>query len=272
MIKHVWFWWFGEGQSTTTGSFPTRAKCVRSMRGYAGQPVRVRGCFCRSTCQCGYARRCDEAIFALDPGCQDCRDHTGIIVSLRGNADLIAVAGRVLHEYRDGRYCVLPAGPDPNHKTEAVNIRTHKCDVYVGRGCWCGEKPAGNVPLVQQTRVGDFGAAYLREHPLANAWRVGRDGDRDEVLEKYRLWISSKIDSDPVFREMVRSLYGKRLGCWCCPKACHAQVIADAADRLFKSDPGVASPCAARSKSGTRRASPARSKPMRPAPRRDRSR
>ena len=63
-----------------------------------------------------------------------------------------------------------------------------------------------------------------------NRWKIGRDGSRDEVIEKYRQWITS---SDPVavrLRELLPTLRGKRLGCYCAPLPCHGAVLAELAE------------------------------------------
>ena len=56
-----------------------------------------------------------------------------------------------------------------------------------------------------------------------NPFRVGKDGNREEVIEKYRKWLKEKLKEDPDFLEPLR---GKDLTCWCpLDKLCHADVI-----------------------------------------------
>ena len=51
--------------------------------------------------------------------------------------------------------------------------------------------------------------------------RRGKDGTREEVIEKFRDWIK---DQDLLMQE-IESLRGKTLGCWCSPQPCHGDVI-----------------------------------------------
>jgi hypothetical protein len=84
-------------------------------------------------------------------------------------------------------------------KTYIVN-KYHKVqyDVYIGRGS-------------------DFGNPYV----------IGVDGDRDEVIKKYREYFYKRIDEDPSFKLRVEELRGKTLACFCKPKSCHGDVIID---------------------------------------------
>lgn len=61
---------------------------------------------------------------------------------------------------------------------------------------------------------------------FGNPYEIGRDGDRELVLEKYKLYFIKRL-TDPVFRDKVLELKDKVLGCWCKPLSCHGDVIAD---------------------------------------------
>ncbi|MGQ0592725.1 MAG: DUF4326 domain-containing protein [Gammaproteobacteria bacterium] len=81
--------------------------------------------------------------------------------------------------------------------TKAVNIdKGNKHDVYIGRGS-----------------------------PWGNPYGIGFDGDRGEVIRKF------KYDFERGFlkfnKEDVLKLKGKTLGCHCKPAACHGDVIAE---------------------------------------------
>jgi hypothetical protein len=81
--------------------------------------------------------------------------------------------------------------------TKVVNVdKIEKYDVYIGRGSHWG-----------------------------NPYAIGFDGDRDEVIRKY------KYDFDRGFlkgsKEQLLSLKGKTLGCHCKPFPCHGDVLAD---------------------------------------------
>tara|TARA_Y100000034_G_scaffold34222_1_gene41948 strand:- start:17454 stop:17693 length:240 start_codon:yes stop_codon:yes gene_type:complete len=48
-----------------------------------------------------------------------------------------------------------------------------------------------------------------------NPFAIGRDGTREEVILKYKEYFYKKIQQDEI------------LGCYCAPKACHGNIIAD---------------------------------------------
>ncbi len=75
----------------------------------------------------------------------------------------------------------------------------------------------------------------------ANPFKVGRDGDIDEVLKKYKKYIKKKIEDEDLFDELL-ALKDKNLGCWCvdktihfyneCDNICHGQVLMRLIDRV----------------------------------------
>ena len=85
--------------------------------------------------------------------------------------------------------------------TRVVNIRQDKCDVYIGRGS-----------------------------PFGNPFRIGRDGNREQVIELYTQRFMVLMLTDAKFRICIQALKGKRLGCYCKPLACHGDVIVDYLD------------------------------------------
>ena len=58
--------------------------------------------------------------------------------------------------------------------------------------------------------------------PWANPFKIGQEGTRIEVLEKYRVYIRKKIKTEKLDLETLR---GKRLGCWCHPENCHGDIL-----------------------------------------------
>lgn len=59
-----------------------------------------------------------------------------------------------------------------------------------------------------------------------NPFVVGADGTRREVIEKYRAMVLSRPD----MLARLPELRGRVLGCWCKPRPCHADVLAELAD------------------------------------------
>jgi hypothetical protein len=68
----------------------------------------------------------------------------------------------------------------------------------------------------------------LARSPLAQPFRIGVDGDREQVIAKYRDYLLARTD----LLALLPDLQGKRLGCWCNPLPCHADIIAELADRV----------------------------------------
>lgn len=74
-----------------------------------------------------------------------------------------------------------------------------------------------------------------RPSKWGNPFEIGKDGTREEVIAAYQDWLFSEG------RDLLKDLdeiRGKVLGCWCHPKACHGDVLAQIADNCFY-DPGV---------------------------------
>ena len=84
-------------------------------------------------------------------------------------------------------------------KCKVVNLRKEKYEVFIGRGSKWGNK-----------------------------FVIGKDGDRGEVIRKYREWILNN-------KELLSSLHelkGKVLGCFCKPMACHGDVLVELVEKL----------------------------------------
>ena len=82
---------------------------------------------------------------------------------------------------------------------KVVNLRRRKYDVYIGRGSKWGNK-----------------------------FVVGMDGNREEVIRKYRRWIMK----DGRLLLCLEELRGKVLGCFCKPLACHGDVLVELVENM----------------------------------------
>lgn len=66
------------------------------------------------------------------------------------------------------------------------------------------------------------GAVYVgRPSKWGNPFQIGRDGDRAEVIERFRRETLPDLD--------VRPLIGRSLVCYCAPLPCHADLLLEAA-------------------------------------------
>lgn len=62
---------------------------------------------------------------------------------------------------------------------------------------------------------------------FGNPFRLGRDGDRVQVITKYIDYFFDRLSKDQRFRKEIHSLKNKKIGCWCKPLLCHCDVIAE---------------------------------------------
>lgn len=85
-------------------------------------------------------------------------------------------------------------------KCTVVNKHTSTGDVYIGRGSKWG-----------------------------NPFRIGVDGNRDEVCDKYIAYIWTE-GSDLL--QQLPELYDKKLICFCKPQRCHGDYLAQLANEL----------------------------------------
>lgn len=95
-------------------------------------------------------------------------------------------------------------------ETTVVNIKhTNDYDVYIGRS--------------GKGQNGYFG------NPFKNL-------SRSESIKAFKDYAIERINDDPEFRENVKNLYGKTLGCFCKPKACHGDILVKLAEQLHFED------------------------------------
>lgn len=75
-----------------------------------------------------------------------------------------------------------------------VNLRKEQYEVYIGRG-------------------GKWGNPFV----------IGKDGDREVVIKKYKEYLLSNKE----LLESLKELEGKVLGCYCKPYGCHGDVLVE---------------------------------------------
>ncbi len=77
--------------------------------------------------------------------------------------------------------------------------------------------------LVAHCKKSKYDIYIGRPSKWGNPFEIGKDGDREEVIKKYREWILTQED-------LLNQLYvlkGKTLGCWCYPLRCHGDVLVE---------------------------------------------
>jgi hypothetical protein len=77
-----------------------------------------------------------------------------------------------------------------------------------------------------------------RGSPYGNPYVIGRDGNRAQVIAKFRADFLSKVSNEPDFAQKVLNLYGKTLGCYCKPLACHVDVIVEWIEKVRAEESG----------------------------------
>lgn len=77
---------------------------------------------------------------------------------------------------------------------------------------------------------------------LGNPFKIGEDGDRLEVITKYRRWLWQETQyQGSVYRKLLDLKEQAKNGnlnliCFCYPKPCHAEVIKNCLEWLIRED------------------------------------
>lgn len=72
----------------------------------------------------------------------------------------------------------------------------------------------------------DYDVYIGRPSKWGNPFIIGKDGTREEVINKYREYVLST----PNLLNSIGELKDKRLACWCSPLSCHGAVLKELAD------------------------------------------
>ena len=66
-----------------------------------------------------------------------------------------------------------------------------------------------------------------RPGPFGNPFEIGKDGNREEVVEKYAEWVLTQPELLAIIKSQLKD---KVLGCWCAPKLCHGDILVELAN------------------------------------------
>lgn len=76
-----------------------------------------------------------------------------------------------------------------------------------------------------------------RSTKWGNPFRVGRDGDVEDCVDKFLLWLDGKPDGHALLLDAEKELRDKNLACWCkiwdengLRVPCHADVLLEIAN------------------------------------------
>lgn len=96
-----------------------------------------------------------------------------------------------------------------NQKTKVVHCKKEKYDVYIGRPSKWGN------PFT-----------HIDDKKTLATFIVS---SREEAVQKYREWLLEGDGRDLL--KHIHELKGKTLGCWCHPKSCHGDILAEIANK-----------------------------------------
>lgn len=80
--------------------------------------------------------------------------------------------------------------------------------------------------------VGRAGVVRINNKPyppfsseFSNIFKVGRDGDINDVLEKYEAYIRYRLSKEPRLLNELIQMKDKCLGCWCIEEINHTHIL-----------------------------------------------
>lgn len=89
-------------------------------------------------------------------------------------------------------------------------------------------------PLVVNVERDEFDVYVGRGTPWGNPFREGPTTNRTQIIARYEAWLLAQPELVERAREELR---GRRLGCHCRPRQCHADVLAMVANGGTHLDP-----------------------------------
>lgn len=83
--------------------------------------------------------------------------------------------------------------------------------------------------LNKRLRQEEDGVYIGRPSVWGNPFEIGVDGNRQEVIEKYKTYLKH----NPALQEKAKKeLKGQNLVCWCAPLACHGDILLKVANEV----------------------------------------
>jgi len=107
-----------------------------------------------------------------------------------------------------------------------------KVEVEAGRSILASLRKKNGVPvdnaLIEWTESQNLAVRIDRSSVWGNPYRLGADGTRKEVIERYRKYFAHHRS----LHQRIGELKGKVLICWCYPEYCHGEVLLEALKAL----------------------------------------
>jgi len=88
--------------------------------------------------------------------------------------------------------------------------------------------------------LGRENKTYRVKHSIfANPYVIGKDGDRAEVIEKYKTYFLDRVEKDPKFRNAALKLNNSTCACWCNfpHEDCHLRIISEWIEDYLTTNP-----------------------------------
>ncbi|MCG3207412.1 MAG: hypothetical protein FOGNACKC_01012 [Anaerolineae bacterium] len=79
--------------------------------------------------------------------------------------------------------------------------------------------------LISKARAAGLYVFIGKSSKWGNPYQVAWDGSQAEIIGKYRQWLQGQ----PKLLAELPALRGKVLGCYCKPRACHGDILAELA-------------------------------------------
>lgn len=98
----------------------------------------------------------------------------------------------------------------PNGYDNLSEWMSYPNNVYIGRA---------GIVFIDKERFPKKSSTFC------NPFKVGKDGTREQVIDKYETHIRKLLKDNLYIRDELIELKGKTLGCWCKPDACHGDVL-----------------------------------------------
>lgn len=74
-----------------------------------------------------------------------------------------------------------------------------------------------------------------RQTKWGNPYKINKLNNREQVIEKYKIYLWKKIQNNEITLSELAALHNKNLKCWCAPLLCHGEVLQKAAKWAYES-------------------------------------
>ncbi len=111
---------------------------------------------------------------------------------------------------------------------KVANIRPHFNNLKE----WC--ENSNNVYIGRKGIVFVDKKRYPTQDSIwCNPYKIGKDGDRAQCLQKYENFIRNRLEVESGLKDELKKLKDKNLGCWCAPEPCHGNVLLKILEELY---------------------------------------